>query len=239
MMAGLCVQQSLLSSHQAVHIHAPYQHLSLKQKTNCLKLHSCKMPIRHACVHLSGVLLAIFCRTSCSVYSTHFPGSMSQEFLQILCETAASRFNEACFCALGRGSATIIAPLPLHLQLGAYLNDACVGDGAGPLIGTLLSHLQRVPSQGALVTMGCDADVQLMQGDEFLTVVNLNAWAGSVRVDTRPEVRLSLHRGAVRCRCTGPKDHCPLAACFAGPGSTSAPSLSAVCRSLSRWPSTY
>ena len=108
MMAGLCVQQSLLSSHQAVHIHAPYQHLSLKQKTNCLKLHSCKMPIRHACVHLSGVLLAIFCRTSCSVYSMHFPGSMRQEFLQIFCETAASRFNEACLCALGRGSATII-----------------------------------------------------------------------------------------------------------------------------------
>ena len=34
--------------------------------------------------------------------------SMRQEFLQIFCETAASRFNEACLCALGRGSATII-----------------------------------------------------------------------------------------------------------------------------------
>ena len=84
-----------------------------------------------------------------------------------------------CWCSCYLGVLVLVAPLPLHLQLGAYLNDACVGDGAGPLIGTLLSHLQRVPSQGALVTMGCDADVQLMQGDEFLTVVNLNAWAGS------------------------------------------------------------
>ena len=145
-------------------------------------------------------------------------------------------------CALGRGSATIIAPLPLYLQLGAPLNAACVGNGAGPWAVTLLSHLQRVPSQGALVTMGCDsidADDQLMQRNESLIVYKLSAWAGLMRVGTRPEVRLSPHRGAVRCRCTGPKDHCPLAACFAGPGSTSAPSLSAECASLPRWPSTY
>ena len=184
----------------------------------------------------SGILLALSCRSSALSMLCTFPAQFCRGIVRQL-PACSKRLAHAC--ALGRGSATIIAPLPLHLQLGGPLNDACVGDGAGLWTGTLLSHLQRVPSQGAPVTMGCDADVQLMQGDESLTVVNLSAWAGVMRVGTRPEVRLSPRRGAVRCRCTGPKDHCPLAACFAGPGSTSAPSLSAECRWLPRWPSTY
>ena len=201
-------------------------------------MHSRKMPIRHACVYVLGVLLALSCRTFALSMLCTLPAQWGRKrCMAFVKQLPACSKRLAHACALGRGSATIIAPLPLHL--GGSLNDACVGDGAGPWTGTLLSHLQNVPSQGALVTMGCDAGVQLMQGDASLTVVDPRAWAGSMRVGTRPEVRLSPHRGAVRCRCTGPKDHCPLAACFAGPGSTSAPSLSAECGSLPRWLSTY